>query len=127
MDSDQIERKARYEHIAHHLELASSLYKKAADSLKAGDDDNQYYSFVKEANHLIDEVFPERVNPPKPTAIAQPKVGFDWKPFLKVLTPIVLVLIALLILVFTGTTGDMTKSWNSDEIQKNTAYPKTPP
>jgi hypothetical protein len=126
MDSDKIERKARYEQIAHNLEVASHLYKKAADSLQSGDDDHHYYSFVKDANHLIDGAFPERSVAPK-VAFAKPTGGFDWNLFLKILVPIVLVLATLLILVFTGTTGDMTKSWNSEDIQKNTAYPKTAP
>jgi hypothetical protein len=126
MDSDKIERKARYEQIAHNLEVASHLYKKAADSLQSGDDDHHYYSFVKDANHLIDEAFPERVATPK-IVVAKPVGGFDWNLFLKILVPVVLVLVTLLILVFTGTTGDMTKTWNPEEIQKNTAYPKTAP
>ena len=127
MDSDQIKRKARYELISHNLEFASQLYKKAANSLQSGEDDQHYYSFVKEANHLIDEAFPERLVAQKQQVTAKPSVGFDWKLFLKVLIPIILVLITLLILVFSGTTGDMTKSWNSEEIHKNTAYPKTAP
>ena len=125
MDPDQIARIQRYHDIARSLSLASALYQKAGDQLEADPSSQDYYHAIKEANHLIDSSFPEKFQVPKIITPAKDlKSGFDWSNFLKILIPVVIVLGALLFLVFSGTTGDMTKTWNSEEVIKNSQYPK---
>ena len=125
MDPDQIARIQRYRDIAHSLSLASALYQKAGDQLEADPNSQEYYHAIKEANHLVDSSFPEKFQVHKTiTPSKELKSSFDWGNFLKILIPVLIVLAALLFLVFSGTTGDMTKTWNSEEVIKNSQYPK---
>ena len=125
MESYRAQRKAKYESVANSLESASLLYKKAAESLEIDDGNNDYYSYIKEANELIDESFPERKNYLKSKHPVNKSQGVDWQVISKVLIPIACVLFLLVYLVLSGTTGDMTKSWNMEDVKKNTAYPKS--
>ena len=126
MDDNTISRQRRYVDIASSLANASHLYKKAADAMLAGEDEKIYYAWVKEANLLVDDDFPEKVPPkyiPEPIATK----GFDWKTLTQILIPVIAILGILLFLVFSGTTGDLTKTWNLEDIQKNSLYPKQAP
>ena len=72
------------------------------------------------------DAFPEKVPPkyvPEPIATK----GFDWKTLTQILIPVIAILGILLFLVFSGTTGDLTKTWNLEDIQKNSLYPKQAP
>jgi hypothetical protein len=124
MESYLTQRKAKYQSIAHSLESASVLYKKAAESLDTDDGNNDYYSYIKEANELIDLSFPERKNYLKSKYSANKSHGVDWQVISKFILPIACVLFLLVYLVLSGTTGDMTKSWNIEDVKKNSAYPK---
>jgi len=126
MDENTFSRQRRYVDIASSLANASHLYKKAADAMLAGEDEKIYYAWVKEANLLVDDAFPEKVAPkyiPEPPTTK----GFDWKTLAQILIPVIAILGTLLFLVFSGTTGDLTKTWNLEDIQKNSLYPKQAP
>jgi len=126
MDSDQIARRDRYYEIAKSLKHSSDLYLKAIKSIESNPEDPSYYQWIREANLLIDAAFPEKFQAHKvPQHPLKKSSAFDWGVFLKILIPILVVLGVLLFTVFSGTTGDMTKSWNTDEITKNAQYPKS--
>jgi hypothetical protein len=127
MDPDQIARRDRYLKIAQSLQSASHFYQKAVDTIDHDGQDPAYYHFVQEANQLVDSCFPEKFQVNKLPPIGENvRKGFEWAGFLKILIPLVLILGVLLFMVFSGTTGDMTSSWNARDVIKNSQYPKQP-
>ena len=128
MDPDQMSRRDRYNHIASNLLEASHLYQKAAKGIDENPEDQNYYRFIKDANHLVEQSFPEKFQAPvRPFVNPKAKIGFDWEPFLKVLIPSLIILGILFYLVTIGTSGDLTKTWkNPEEVIKNSQYPKQP-
>jgi len=118
------ERQKRYMHIAKSLESASQEYESAALGLQQGMSEEHIHRHVKNANASVESAFPELFAPPKQSA--QPKLAPTARDYtnLKVLLIALLVLGLLYAFVAFGPTGDLTKTWMLQDLQKNVAYPK---
>jgi hypothetical protein len=118
------ERQKRYMHIAKSLESASQEYESAALGLQQGMSEEHVHRHVKNANASVESAFPELFAPPKQTAA--PKLAPAPRDYsnLKVLLIALLVLGLLYAFVVYGPTGDLTKTWMLQDLQKNVAYPK---
>jgi hypothetical protein len=118
------ERQKRYMHIAKSLELASKEYESAALGLQQGMSEEHVHRHVKNANASVEFAFPELFAPTKQTAA--PKLAPAPRDYsnLKVLLIALLVLGLLYAFVAYGPTGDLTKTWMLQDLQKNVAYPK---
>lgn len=111
-------------HRAKTLSSASEFYLKAAQAIQAGASEDERYRHIKSAKELIEEAFPEifEVRHPAPKYVI--KEERDYK-ILKILGLAALILGVCLALVLFGPTGDLSKTWTSDDVAKSTAYPKT--
>ncbi len=118
------ERQKRYRHIAKSLESASQEYESAALGLEQGISEEHIHRHVKNGNAALESAFPELFAPPKPSA--PPKLAPAPRDYtnLKVLLIALLVLGLLYAFVAFGPTGDLTKTWMLQDLQKNVAYPK---
>ena len=118
------ERQKRYMHIAKSLESASQEYESAALGLQQGMSEEHVHRHVKNANASVESAFPELFAPPKQTAA--PKLAPAPRDYsnLKVLLIALLVLGLLYAFVVYGPTGDLTKTWMLQDLQKNVTYPK---
>jgi hypothetical protein len=124
MDPDEFTRCNRYEKIALSLHTAANLYEKAVDSIKSHPQDPSYYQWIKEANLLVDAAFPEKFQNHTVIQKTEARKGFEWGIFLKILLPLTIIIMILFYMVLSGTTGDVTKGWHSDDVIKNSQYPK---
>ena len=111
-------------HRAKTLSSASEFYLKAAQAIQAGASEDERYRHIKSAKELIEDAFPEvfEVRHPAPKYVI--KEERDYK-ILKILGLTALILGVCLALVIFGPTGDLSKTWTSDDVAKSTAYPKT--
>lgn len=111
-------------HRAKTLSSASEFYLKAAQAIQANASEDDRYRHIKSAKELIEDAFPEifEVHHPAPKYVI--KEERDYK-ILKILGLAVLVLAICLALVIFGPTGDLSKTWTSDDVAKSTAYPKS--
>jgi hypothetical protein len=118
------ERQKRYMHIAKSLASASKEYESAALGLGQEMSEERIHRHVKNADAIIESAFPELFAPPKPSA--PPKLAPTPRDYtnLKVLLIALLVLGLLYAFVAFGPTGDLTKTWMLQDLQKNVAYPK---
>jgi hypothetical protein len=118
------ERQKRYIHIAKSLESASKEYESAALGLQQGISEEHIHRHVKNANAAVESAFPELFAPPKQSVA--PKLAPATRDYtnLKVLLIASLVLGLLYAFVAFGPTGDLTKTWMLQDLQKNVAYPK---
>jgi hypothetical protein len=118
------ERQKRYMHIAKSLDSASKEYESAALGLQQGMSEEHVHRHVKNANAAVESAFPELFAPPKQTVA--PKLAPAARDYtnLKVLVIALLVLGLLYSFVAFGPTGDLTKTWMLQDLQKNVAYPK---
>jgi hypothetical protein len=110
-------------HRAKILSNASEFYLKAAQAIQANASEDERYRHIKSAKELIEDAFPEvfEVQHPAPKYVI--KEERDYK-VLKILGLAALVLAICLALVIFGPTGDLSKTWTSDDVAKSTAYPK---
>jgi len=111
-------------HRAKTLSSASEFYLKAAQAIQANASEDDRYRHIKSAKELIEDAFPEifEVHHPAPKYVI--KEERDYK-ILKILGLATLVLAICLALVIFGPTGDLSKTWTSDDVAKSTAYPKS--
>jgi hypothetical protein len=111
-------------HRAKTLSSASEFYLKAAQAIQANASEDDRYRHIKSAKELIEDAFPEifEVHHPAPKYVI--KEERDYK-ILKILGLAALVLAICLALVIFGPTGDLSKTWTSDDVAKSTAYPKS--
>ena len=103
---------------------ASELYFKAAQAIEAGASEDERYRYIKSAKELIEKSFPEvfEVRHPAPKYVI--KEERDYK-VLKIVGLAALILGICYALVIFGPTGDLSKTWTTDDVAKSTAYPKT--
>ena len=106
------------------LGSASELYFKAAQAIEAGASEDERYRYIKSAKELIEKSFPEvfEVRHPAPKYVI--KEERDYK-VLKIVGLAALILGICYALVIFGPTGDLSKTWTTDDVAKSTAYPKT--
>ena len=118
------ERQKRYMHIAKSLEFASREYESAALGLQQEISEEHVHRHIKSGNAALESAFPELFAPPKQSAA--PKLAPTVRDYtnLKVLLIALLVLGLLYAFVAFGPTGDLTKTWMLQDLQKNVAYPK---
>lgn len=112
-------------HRAKILSSSSESYLKAAQAIESGASEDERYRHIKSAKELIEDAFPEvfEVQHPAPKYVI--KEERDYK-VLQILGVAALILATCLALVIYGPTGDLTKTWTSDDVAKSTAYPKSP-
>ena len=111
-------------HRAKTLSSASEFYLKAAQAIQAGASEDERYRHIKSAKELIEDAFPEVFEARHPAPKYVIKEERDYK-ILKILGLTALILGVCLALVIFGPTGDLSKTWTSDDVAKSTAYPKT--
>ena len=106
------------------LGSASELYFKAAQAIEAGASEEERYRYIKSAKELIEKSFPEvfEVRHPAPKYVI--KEERDYR-VLKIVGLAALILGICYALVIFGPTGDLSKTWTTDDVAKSTAYPKT--
>ena len=125
MKPEHFSRHEQYLHTAKLIESAHRSYLEALRSIEEEKDEALIYSHIKKANAAIESAFPEKFNPPaRPITIKSDDEKKSKNLFL-ILAVALGVIGILLFLTLFGPTGDMTKSWNVDDVQKNTAYPKS--
>ena len=125
MKPEHFSRHEQYLHTAKLIESAYRSYLGALRAIEEEKDEALIYSHVKKANAAIESAFPEKFNPPvRPITIKSDDEKKSKNLFL-ILAVALGVIGILLFLTLFGPTGDMTKSWNVDDVQKNTVYPKS--
>ena len=125
MKPEHFSRHEQYLHTAKLIESAHRSYLEALRAIEEERDEALIYSHVKKANAAIESAFPEKFNPPaRPITIKSDDEKKSKNLFL-ILAVALGVIGILLFLTLFGPTGDMTKSWNVDDVQKNTVYPKS--
>jgi hypothetical protein len=105
------------------LAQASELYVKAAAALAANQPEEVRYRYIKSAKESIEEAFPEvfQVRNPAPKYVI--KEERDYR-VLKTIGIAALILGILFAFVKFGPTGDLSKTWSTDDVAKSTAYPR---
>jgi hypothetical protein len=105
------------------LAQASELYAKAAAAVAANQPEEVRYRYVKSAKESIEEAFPEvfQVRHPAPKYVI--KEERDYR-VLKTIGIAALILGILFAFVKFGPTGDLSKTWSTDDVAKSTAYPR---
>ncbi|AKD24741.1 hypothetical protein CL55_00004080 [Polynucleobacter duraquae] len=124
MTPDTTNRQKSYAHIAKLLESASKSYENAALGLEQGGSEEQAYQHIKKARITLEAALPEFFTPHKPlptNKIVPEKRDYS---ILKIGLIAGLIVGVLYIFVVYGPTGDLSKSWNTENFQKNVAYPK---
>jgi len=125
MKPEHFSRHEQYLHTAKLIESAHRSYLEALRAIEEEKDEALIYSHVKKANTAIESAFPEKFNPSaRPITIKSDDEKKSKNLFL-ILAVALGVIGILLFLTLFGPTGDMTKSWNVDDVQKNTVYPKS--
>jgi hypothetical protein len=124
MTPELTDRQKRYIHIARSLEMASKEYENAALGLEQGSNEEQIYRHLKNANASVESAFPELFAQPKHSApVKTPPTERDYT-IVKIIFIAALVLGLLYAFVAFGPTGDLSKTWRTEDFQKNIAYPK---
>jgi hypothetical protein len=124
MTPDTTNRQKSYAHIAKLLESASKSYENAALGLEQGGSEEQAYQHIKKARITLEAALPEFFTPHKPlptNKIVPEKHDYS---ILKIGLIAGLIIGVLYTFVVYGPTGDLSKSWNTENFQKNVAYPK---
>jgi hypothetical protein len=124
MTPDTTNRQKSYAHIAKLLESASKSYENAALGLEQGGSEEQAYQHIKKARITLEAALPEFFTPHKPlptNKIVPEKRDYS---ILKIGLMAGLIVGVLYTFVVYGPTGDLSKSWNTENFQKNVAYPK---
>jgi hypothetical protein len=105
------------------LAQASELYAKAAAAAAANQPEEVRYRYIKSAKESIEEAFPEvfQVRNPAPKYVI--KEERDYR-VLKTIGIAALILGILFAFVKFGPTGDLSKTWSTDDVAKSTAYPR---
>jgi hypothetical protein len=124
MTPDTTNRQKSYAHIAKLLESASKSYENAALGLEQGDSEEHVYQHIKKARTTLETAFPEFFTPPKPLPTSKTVPEKRDYAILKIGLIAGLIVGVLYIFVAYGPTGDLSKSWKTEDFQKNVAYPK---
>jgi hypothetical protein len=124
MTPELTDRQKRYLHIAKSLDLASKEYESAALGLEQGSGEELIYRHVKKANASVESAFPELFAAPKQNAAPKPLPTVRDYTILKIVFIAALILGLLYAFVAFGPTGDLSKTWKTEDFQKNLAYPK---
>jgi len=124
MTPDTTNRQKNYAHIAKLLESASKSYENAALGLEQGDTEEHVYQHIKKARTTLETAFPEFFSPNKPPPTSKTVPEKRDYAILKIGLIAGLIVGILYIFVAYGPTGDLSKSWKTEDFQKNVAYPK---
>ena len=125
MKPEHFSRHEQYLHTAKQIESAHRSYLEALRAIEEEKDEAVIYSHVKKANAAIESAFPEKFSPPaRPMSIKADDEKKGRHLFLILAVALGIVGVLLFLTLF-GPTGDMTKSWNMDDVQKNSVYPKS--
>lgn len=125
MKPEHFSRHEQYMQTAKLLESAHRSYLEALRAIEEEQDEVTIYSHVKKANSKLEEAFPEKFAPLARPVSIHSKEETKGRHLLLIFALAVCVIGTLLVLTLFGPTGDMTKTWNMDDVQKNTTYPKS--
>jgi hypothetical protein len=124
MTPDTTNRQKSYAHIAKLLDSASKSYENAALGLEQGGSEEQAYQHIKNARTTLETAFPEFFIVNKsPTTIKTTPQKRDYS-IVKIGLIAGLIVGILYTFVVYGPTGDLSKSWKTEDFQKNVTYPK---
>jgi hypothetical protein len=124
MKPEHFSRHEQYLQTAKLIQSAHRSYLEALRAIEEEQDEASIYAHVKKANSAIEEAFPEKFNPPARPVSIQVSEEKKHKHLFRILLIALGILGILLALVIFGPTGDLTKTWNMEDVQKNTAYPR---
>jgi hypothetical protein len=124
MTPDTTNRQKSYAHIAKLLESASKSYESAALGLEQGDSEEHVYQHIKKARVTLEAALPEFFIPHKPPSISKIVPEKRDYSILKIGLIAGLIVGFLYTIVVYGPTGDLSKSWKTEDFQKNVTYPK---
>jgi hypothetical protein len=124
MTPDTTNRQKSYAHIAKLLESASKSYESAALGLEQGDSEEHVYQHIKKARVTLEAALPEFFIPHKLPSISKIVPEKRDYSILKIGLIAGLIVGFLYTIVVYGPTGDLSKSWKTEDFQKNVTYPK---
>jgi hypothetical protein len=125
MKPEHFSRHEQYLQTAKHIETAYRSYLEALHAIEVEEDEISIYAHVKKAHVAIEAAFPEKFTPPARPVSIQVDEAKKGKNLLLIIAIALGIIGILLSLTLFGPTGDMTKKWNIEDVQKNSAYPKT--
>ena len=123
MTPEEIDRQKRYLHISKLLHTASKSYENASLGIIQGNAEVEIYKQVKDANELIELIYDECLPPRRSNPLPSIPKKRDYT-ILKIIGIAGIVLGCLYAFVVLGPTGDLSKTWKTEDLQKNVAYPK---
>ncbi|QWD59697.1 hypothetical protein [Polynucleobacter sp. MWH-UH35A] len=123
MTPAELERHADLIRRAKILSAASEEYFKAAQAIEMGESEELRYRHIKSAKESIEDAFPEVFQVRQATPRYVIKEENDHR-VIKTIGIVILILGTLYGFVKFGPTGDLSKTWTTDDIPKATAYPK---
>ena len=123
MTPSQLERHKELILRSKNLGAASDLYLRAAQGLESNEPEDEGYHHIKSAKELIQNSFPELFQVHHSTPRYVIKEEKDYK-VLKIGAIAAIVLGIIYAFVAFGPTGDLSKTWTTDDVAKSTAYPK---
>lgn len=124
MKPEHFSRHEQYLQTAKLIESAHRSYLEALRAIEDEKDEATIYAHIKKANTAIETAFPEKFTPPARPASIQVDEAKKGKHLLLIIAAALGLIGILLFLTLFGPTGDMTKNWNIDDVQRNSVYPK---
>jgi hypothetical protein len=124
MTPESTDRQKSYVHIAKLLGSASKSYEDAALGLEQGSSEEHIYMHIKNARATLETAFPELFTAPKHSQNNKPVPTKHDFSIIKIGLFAGLIIGILFIFVMYGPTGDLSKTWKTEDFQKNVAYPK---
>jgi len=125
LQSEMEVRAHRFREIAGTLKAAASAYEQAAEHLLENNEPQSYVSY-RHAREVLETIVDDLPRPVVKTAVvhAVEKPRHEWG-WVKYMIPVAIVLVVLYFLVTSGTTGDLSKTWDtSRDIRDAVRYPK---
>jgi len=111
--------------LANTLRAAASAFDKAAEHLAESNESESYVAY-RQARDVLESIVDDLPRPVlKPAVIHAEEIpSHDWG-WVKYMIPVAIVLVVLYFLVTSGTTGDLSKTWDtSRDIRDAVRYPK---
>jgi hypothetical protein len=125
LQSEMEFRAHRFRDLANTLRSAASAYDQAAEHLDQSNEPQSYVAY-RQAREILETIVDDLPRPVLKTAVihAEEKPSHDWG-WVKYMIPVAILLVVLYFLVTSGTTGDLSKTWDtSRDIRDAVRYPK---
>lgn len=125
LQSEMEVRAHRFRDLANTLRAAAGAYDQAAEHLAQNNEPQSYVAY-RQAREVLETIVDDLPRPVLKTAAihAEEKPRHEWG-WVKYMIPVAIVLVVLYFLVASGTTGDLSKTWDtSRDIRDAVRYPK---